>query len=130
MIQPDAPVSHPIRWISVEYLDLKKLEADLTSFYSEKVQPLFTNVKLLELLSLDPDYDKFFQIHQFTSYLSNITEETLWNAYQAGLLVAGNLPFTDFTKENTEAFYRLKLRSIETKQHSSLSNNSQIINNP
>ena len=35
--------------------------------------------------------------------------------YEGGIQIAGTKPFVGFTKENTEAFYRLKLRSIETR---------------
>ena len=35
--------------------------------------------------------------------------------YEGGIQIAGSKPFIGFTKENTEAFYRLKLRSIESR---------------
>jgi hypothetical protein len=35
--------------------------------------------------------------------------------YEGGIQIAGTKPFVGFTKENTEAFYRLKLRSIESR---------------
>jgi hypothetical protein len=35
--------------------------------------------------------------------------------YEGGIQIAGTKPFTGFTKENTESFYRLKLRSIESR---------------
>ncbi len=47
--------------------------------------------------------------------MRDLSEETLWNEYKTGLLVAGTKPFSGFSKENTEAFYRLKLRSIESR---------------
>ena len=35
--------------------------------------------------------------------------------YEGGIQIAGSKPFIGFTKENIEAFYRLKLRSIESR---------------
>ena len=35
--------------------------------------------------------------------------------YEGGIQIAGTKPFIGFTKENSETFYRLKLRSIESR---------------
>ncbi len=115
MMQPDAPISHPIRWISVEFAEFRKLSTEAIKFYNEKVQPLFANAKLIEMLAINSEYDKFASIIQKNSFLNNLSEETLWNEYRGGLLIAGKKPFSGFSKENTEAFYRLKLRSIESR---------------
>jgi len=71
--------------------------------------------KLLELMGLNPDFEKLSaSFNQFVD-LKILSEETIFIEYQAGIQIAGTKKFTGFTKENIEAFYRLKLRSIESR---------------
>jgi hypothetical protein len=47
--------------------------------------------------------------------MRGLSEDTIFIEYEAGIQIAGTKPFIGFTKENIEAFYRLKLRSIESR---------------
>ena len=47
--------------------------------------------------------------------------------YEGGIQIAGTKPFIGFTKENTEAFYRLKLRSIESRIGQGVPQKQQVI---
>jgi len=76
---------------------------------------LFANAKLLELLELNQEYEKLNTNLKETEGLSNLSEDTLYVYYMSGIKVAGTKPFKDMSKENIEAFYRLKLRSIESR---------------
>ena len=39
----------------------------------------------------------------------------IWEQYHSAISVAGKTKFKNFTQENIQAFYRLKLQSIEEK---------------
>ena len=84
-------------------------------FYSEKIQPLFASAKLIEILDFSNNFDQYLEDLKACETLQDLSEESLFHQYQAGLKLAGTEPFKDFTKECTEAFYRLKLRSIESR---------------
>jgi hypothetical protein len=71
--------------------------------------------KLLELIGLSPDFDRFTAALKEFSDLRSLSEDTIFIEYEAGIQIAGTKKFTGLTKENIEAFYRLKLRSIESR---------------
>jgi hypothetical protein len=71
--------------------------------------------KLLELIGLGPDFDRLTAALKQFSDLRGLSEDTIFIEYEAGIQIAGTKKFTGFTKENIEAFYRLKLRSIESR---------------
>jgi hypothetical protein len=71
--------------------------------------------KLLELIGLSPDFDRLTAVLKQFSDLRGLSEDTIFIEYEAGIQIAGTKKFTGFTKENIEAFYRLKLRSIESR---------------
>jgi hypothetical protein len=71
--------------------------------------------KLLELIGLTADFDRLSVALKQFSDLRSLSEDTIFIEYEAGIQIAGTKKFTGFTKENIEAFYRLKLRSIESR---------------
>ena len=71
--------------------------------------------KLLELIGLGPDFDRLTAALKKFSDLRSLSEDTIFIEYEAGIQIAGTKKFSGFTKENIEAFYRLKLRSIESR---------------
>jgi len=71
--------------------------------------------KLLELIGLSSDFDRLSAALKQFSDLRSLSEDTIFIEYEAGIQIAGTKKFTGFTKENIEAFYRLKLRSIESR---------------
>ena len=71
--------------------------------------------KLLELIGLTADFDRLSAALKQFSDLRSLSEDTIFIEYEAGIQIAGTKKFTGFTKENIEAFYRLKLRSIESR---------------
>ena len=71
--------------------------------------------KLLELIGLSPDFDRLTAALKQFSDLRGLSEDTIFIEYEAGIQIAGTKKFSGFTKENIEAFYRLKLRSIESR---------------
>ena len=71
--------------------------------------------KLLELIGLTPEFDRLTAALKKISDLRTLSESSIFIEYEAGIQIAGTKKFTGFTKENIEAFYRLKLRSIESR---------------
>jgi hypothetical protein len=47
--------------------------------------------------------------------LGPLDEKTIWEQYQPAISIAGKCKFENFTEQNVQAFYRLKLQSIEHK---------------
>ena len=71
--------------------------------------------KLLELIGLNPDFERLTASLKQLGDIKGLSEDTIFIEYEAGIQIAGTKKFTGFTKENIEAFYRLKLRSIESR---------------
>jgi hypothetical protein len=70
---------------------------------------------LHELIGLSSDFDRLTSELKKISDLKDFSEKTIFIDYEAGIQIAGTKSFTGFSKENIEAFYRLKLRSIESR---------------
>jgi hypothetical protein len=47
--------------------------------------------------------------------LNGLSEDSIFIEHEAGIQIAGTKKFTDFNLEKIKAFYRLKLRSIESR---------------
>ena len=71
--------------------------------------------KLLELIGLNPEFDRLSASLNQVAGLKVLSEDTIFIEYEAGIQIADTKTFTGFAKENIEAFYRLKLRSIESR---------------
>ena len=74
------------------------------------------------MLALNVHLEHFKQVFEELDYLKKLakcddTEELLYVVYEGTLQIAGTSTrkFKDFTKENTDMFTRLKLRSIEER---------------
>jgi predicted kinase len=53
----------------------------------------------------------------------------IWDEYLPGIMVSGKSKFEDFSEANVQAFYRLKLQSIEKQiqeKHASGSESKQV----
>jgi hypothetical protein len=115
MMDPDATFAKKVDWITVKYSQIEKVYNEGCKIYNEKVKLCMANAKLLELIALNPDYDRLTASLKHCKDLGGLSEDTIFIEYEAGIQIAGTKPFIGFTKENTEAFYRLKLRSIESR---------------
>jgi hypothetical protein len=58
MMDPDATFVSKVEWISVKHDQLEKVYKEGTKVYNEKVKPLMVGAKLLELIALNPDFDR------------------------------------------------------------------------
>jgi len=59
---------------------------------------------LIELIGLNPYFDRLAaSLNQF-SHLKDLSEDIIFIEYEAGIKIAGAKTFTGFTKENFEAF--------------------------
>ncbi len=47
--------------------------------------------------------------------LGVMDEKLIWEHYHPAISIAGKFKFENFSEENVQAFYRLKLQSIESK---------------
>jgi hypothetical protein len=59
------------------------------------------------------------------SYLKDLSEKMIWNEYLAGIMVSGKSEFEDFSEDNVQAFYRLKLQSVEKQIQEKLASGSE-----
>jgi len=58
------------------------------------------------------EYDAFNKVLQDTKYLSEITDDILYECYGAAIRNDHARPFDGFTQEHRDAYLRLKLRGI------------------
>ncbi len=114
-MDPDATFDREIEWLSVQHSKLEKVYTEGMKFLNENVKPLIAAAKLLELVELGSSYDKLMTSIRACKAMKTLSEDTIFDIYRAGIKVAGTKPFKNFTKENSEAFYRLKLRLIEQR---------------
>ena len=94
---------------------MEKVYQEGMQFFNEKVKPLIAAAKLLELVDLGSEYDKLMTKMKGCKELKTLSEETIFQFYKGGIKIAGPKPFKNFSKENSEAFYRLKLQLIELR---------------
>ena len=47
--------------------------------------------------------------------MGELNEQVIWTVYEPAISIAGKCKFENFTELNVQAFYRLKLQSIENK---------------
>ncbi len=47
--------------------------------------------------------------------MGTLDEKTIWEKYHPAISIAEKCKFENFTEQNVQAFYRLKLQSIEHK---------------
>ena len=114
-MDPDAKFVSKVELISVKHDQLEKVYKEGTKIYNEKFKPLMVGAKLLELIALNPDFDSLTAALKECAAINVLSEEAIFIEYEGGIQIAGTKPFIGFSKENTEAFYRLKLRSIESR---------------
>ena len=58
MMDPDATFVSKVEWISVKHDQLEKVYKEGTKVYNEKVKLLMVGAKLLELIDLNPEFDR------------------------------------------------------------------------
>ena len=115
MMDPEAILTKKVDWLTVKYSRIENVFNEGCKIYNDKVQPSMASAKLLELIALSPDFERLTASLKQCLDLGGLSEDTIFIEYEAGIQIAGTKPFIGFTKENTEAFYRLKLRSIESR---------------
>ncbi len=64
---------------------------------------------------MNSKFNEFQESFLSVKNIKTLTEDTIFVQYNAGIQIAGSKEFKNFSKENVEAFYRLKLRSIESR---------------
>ena len=113
--------------------DIEKFESEKKNIEAKnlELENFFNNKNLLGMIAMNVYLEHFQQVYSELKYLKNIAnhdkaEELLFETYEGTLQVAGTSTrkFKDFTKENTDQFTRLKLRSIEERINKA--NNQQV----
>ena len=104
--------------------DIETFETEAKNIESkfEELTELYDKKDLIGMLALNVHLEHFKQVFEELDYLKKLakcddTEELLYVVYEGTLQIAGTSTrkFNDFTKENTDMFTRLKLRSIEER---------------
>ena len=58
MMDPEATFAKKVDWITVKYSQIEKLYNEGCKIYNDKVQSCMASAKLLELIALNPDYER------------------------------------------------------------------------
>ena len=72
-------------------------------------------MKLLELIDLDDEFKKYSSLLEEVKHLGDLSEETLWQNYQACFHISSADNFSGLSQENIDCYYRLKFRSIDER---------------
>jgi len=115
MMDSDANFVSQVEWISMKHEKLEQVYKEGTMVYNEKVKLLLVGAKLIELIALNRDFDRLTANLKECIAIKDLSEEAIFMEYKGGIQNTGTKPFIGFSKENTETFYRLKLRSIESR---------------
>lgn len=111
----DCIFSGQFQQITFKYDHMQKIYNEATKIFKDKVQSYIDRGNLPEFIGLNSDFDRLTAELKQISDLKDLSEKTIFIDYEAGIKIAGTKRFTGFSKENIEAFYRLKLRSIESR---------------
>ena len=115
MTQQQVLLNKPVKWLTTDYNQLKRVHDEALSIYNGQIKQLFTDAKLVELFQLSNSLVQYRDCFENLKYLCNLSEQMLWDQYQPAISAAGKTKFASFTQDNIHAFYRLKLQSIEAK---------------
>ena len=58
MMDPDATFAKKIDWITVKYSQIEKVFNEGCKIYNDKVKLFMASAKLLELISLNPEFER------------------------------------------------------------------------
>ena len=53
MMEPNVQIVKPVKWLSTDISDLTTIQNEVVSLYDNKISPLFSDAKLLELSLLN-----------------------------------------------------------------------------
>ena len=97
MMDPEATFEREIEWVSAKYSQLKQVYNEGIGIYNERVKELITTAKLLDLIAINPEYDRLLEAMRRCSTFSNLNEDALFKEYRSGFQIAGTKPFKDFS---------------------------------
>ena len=72
-------------------------------------------MKVIELIDFDAKLNRYISLLEEVKHLGDLSEETLWQNYQACFHVSSSGSFTGLSQENIDSYYRLKFRSIDER---------------
>ena len=58
MMDPHATFAKKIEWITMKYTQIELVFNEGCKIYNDKVKPCMAGAKLLELIALNPDFDR------------------------------------------------------------------------
>ena len=87
---------------------------------------MFAEAKLVELYLKNNQLALFESGFEQISYLKDLSEQMIWDEYLPGIMASGKSKFEDFSEDNVQAFYRLKLQSIEKQIREKLAPGSEL----
>ena len=58
MMDPEATFAKKIDWITVKYSEIEKIYNEGCKIYNDKVKLFMASAKLLELIALNPDFER------------------------------------------------------------------------
>ncbi len=85
MEEPEAPFSIKTDWITVKYSQIEQLYNEGSNIYNDKVKLCIASAKLLELIALNPYFDKMTALLKQYSDLVGLSEDTIFIQYETGI---------------------------------------------
>ena len=87
---------------------------------------MYSEAKLIEMYLKNNQLAIFETGFEQLSYLKDLSEKMIWDEYLPAIMVSGKSKFEDFSEDNVQAFYRLKLQSIEKQIREKLAPGSEL----
>ena len=115
MMNSKVQITQPVKWITKDFARLGVLHKDGMKLIQEEVQIMISNMQLLELIDFDAEFNSCTSSLDEVKHLGDLSEETLWQNYQACFHVSSSDNFTGLSQENIDTYYRLKFRSIDER---------------
>ena len=97
-MDPEVKFTKHVDWISVKYGQMENKYNEVIKIYNEKIIPYIAGAKLLELIGLNPYFEKLTASLKKFYDLKDLSEDTIFNEYEAGIQITGSKKFINLTK--------------------------------
>ncbi len=77
-MDPEATFNQEIEWLSIQNSKMEKIYAEGMKLLNEKVNPMIAGAKLIELVALSSEYDKFMTSMKILKTMKSLSEDTIF----------------------------------------------------
>ena len=101
------------RLIQKDVQDVIQASEEANAFLA-KQQDILEEGLIKEMLKADSFYDHHTTLLSACHYLSDLTDDILFDIYHEVINLPHSMPFSDFTQEHRDTYLRLKFRCLHS----------------